>query len=162
LTPWRNRTRASAWTAWETMMAKFMWKEDWKLVKTREQKFQENEANAWALVYNQCLSEMKVKVNGTSGYKQSMNDNDVIALLTMIQGYCCKFDALNNEYVGLVGAFKKLLYFFQKPMQSNSDYHEDFLALIKVIEEYGGAGLLTHFPSMIKKELLSELLDQMR
>jgi hypothetical protein len=102
---------------------------------------------------------MKVKLNGTSGYEQSKNDNDVIALLTMVQGNCCKFGALNDEYVGLVGAYKNLLYFFQKPTQSNSDYHEDFLALVKVIEEYGGAGLLTHFLNMIKKELLSDNLD---
>jgi hypothetical protein len=58
--------------------------------------------------------------------------------------------------MGLVGAFKNLLYFFQKPTQSNSDYHEDFLALVKVIEEYKGAGSLTHFPNIIKKELLSD------
>jgi hypothetical protein len=102
---------------------------------------------------------MKVKLNKTSGYKQLKNDNDVIALLTMIQGYCYKFDKLNEEYMGLVGAFKNLLYFFQKPTQSNLDYHEDFLALIEVIEEYGGAGLLIHFPNMIKKELLSDNLD---
>ncbi len=44
-------------------------------------------------------------------------------------------------------------------MQSNLDYHEDFLALVEVIEEYGGAGSLTHFPNMIKKELLSDNLD---
>jgi hypothetical protein len=59
----------------------------------------------------------------------------------------------------LVGAFKNLLYFFQKPTQSNLDYHEDILVLVKFIEEYGGAGLLTHFPNMIKKELLSDNLD---
>jgi hypothetical protein len=29
-------------------------------------------------------SEMKVKLDGTSGYEQSKNNNDVIALLTMI------------------------------------------------------------------------------
>jgi hypothetical protein len=102
---------------------------------------------------------MKVKLNGTSGYEQLKNNNDVIALLTMIQDYCCKFDALNEEYMGLVGAFKNLLYFFQKPTQSNLDYHKDFLALVEVIEEYGGAGLLNHFPNMIKKELLSDNLD---
>jgi hypothetical protein len=39
-------------------MVKFTWKEDWKLVKTREQKYQENKANAWGLVYNQCLSKV--------------------------------------------------------------------------------------------------------
>jgi hypothetical protein len=83
----------------------------------------------------------------------------VIALLAMIQGYCCQFGALNDKYVGLVGAIKNLLYFFQKPTQSNSDYHEDFLALVEVIEEYGGARSLTHFPNMIKKELLSDNID---
>jgi hypothetical protein len=61
--------------------------------------------------------------------------------------------------MGLVGAFKNLLYFSQKPTQSNLDYHEDFLALVEVIEEYGGAVSLTHFPNMIKKELLSDNLD---
>jgi hypothetical protein len=140
-------------------MVKFTRKEDWKLIKTREQKYQENKASAWVLVYNQCSSKMKVKLDGTSGYEQSKNDNDVIALLTKIQGYCCKFDALNDEYMGLVGAFKNLLYFFQKPTQSNLDYVKDFLALIEVIEEYGGAGLLTHSPNMIKKELLSDNVD---
>ncbi len=80
----------------------------------------------------------------------------MIALLAMIQGYCCQFDALNDKYVGLVGAIKNLLYFFQKPMQSNLDYHEDFVAFVKVFEEYGGAGSLTHFPNIIKKELLSD------
>jgi hypothetical protein len=60
--------------------------------------------------------------------------------------------------MGLVRAFKNLLYFFQKPTQSNLDYHKDFLALVEVIEEYGGVGLLTRFPNMIKKELLSDNL----
>ncbi len=102
---------------------------------------------------------MKVKLNGTSGYKQSNKDDDVITLLAMIQGYCCQFNALNDEYVGLVGAIKNLLYFFQKPTQSHLDNLEEFLVLIEVIEEYRGARSLTHFPNMIKKELLSDNID---
>jgi hypothetical protein len=54
----------------EYNMAKFTWKEDWKLVKTRQQKYQENGANALALVYNQCSNKMKVKLNWASGYEQ--------------------------------------------------------------------------------------------
>ncbi len=76
---------------------------------------------------------MKVKFNGTSGCEQSKKDNDMIALLAMIGGYCCQFDALNNKYLGLVGAIKNLLYFFQKPTQSSLDYHKDFLVLVEVI-----------------------------
>ena len=38
----------------------------------------------------------------------------------------------------------------------NSEFHKDFMVLVKVIEEYGGTGSLTHFPNMIKKKLLSK------
>ncbi len=50
---------------------------------------------------------------------------------------------------------KNLLYLFQKATQTNPDYQEDFLAMVEVIEEYGGAGLLTYFPNMIKKEVFA-------
>jgi hypothetical protein len=43
----------------------------------------------------------------------------------------------------------------------NSEFHKDFLALVEVIEEYGGAGLLTHFPNMIRKELSSKNIADM-
>ncbi len=74
-------------------------------------------------------------------------------LLTMIQGYCYQSDILNDEYKAIVAAIKNLLYFFQKGDQANADYHEEFMAMMEVIEEYGGAGSLTHFPNMLKQEL---------
>jgi hypothetical protein len=52
-------------------------------------------------------------------------------------------------------AIKSLLYFFQKAKHTNSDYQEDFLAMVEVIKEYGRAGLLTYFPNMIKKEVIA-------
>ena len=113
----------------------FTWKEDWKHIKQRKTKYKENEANAWALVYNQCLHELRTKLKGTMGYDTCKKDNNVVSLLTMIHGYCCQFDALNNEYVAIVGALKNLMFFFQKPSQTNSNYHEDFLAMVKVIKE---------------------------
>jgi hypothetical protein len=57
----------------------------------------------------------------------------VIALLTMIRGYCCQFDALNDDYIAIVAAIRNLLYFFQKATQTNSDYQEDFLVMVEVI-----------------------------
>ncbi len=74
-------------------------------------------------------------------------------LLTMIQGYCCQFDVLNDKYMAIVAAIKNLLYFFQKGDQANGDYHEEFMAMMEVIEEYRGAGSLTHFPNLLKQEL---------
>jgi hypothetical protein len=61
--------------------------------------------------------------------------------------------------MSIVGAIQNLLYFFQKTMQANADYHKDFMAMVEVIEEYGGAGSLTYFPNMIKKELDSKKIN---
>ncbi len=61
--------------------------------------------------------------------------------------------------MSIVRAIKNLLYLFQKPTQTNSDYHKDFTAMVKVIEENGGAGSLTYFPNMIKKELVAKSID---
>ncbi len=52
-----------------------------------------------------------------------------------------------------MAAIKNLFYFFQKAEQSNADYHEDFTAMLEVIEEYGGTGSMTNFPNMLKQEL---------
>jgi hypothetical protein len=65
----------------------------------------------------------------------------------------CQLDVLNNEYVAIVMAMKNSLYYFQKP--TNLDYYQDFMAMVKTIEDYGGAGSLTYFSNMIKKELIA-------
>jgi len=52
--------------------------------------------------------------------------------------------------MAIVAAIKNLFYFFQKAEQSNVNYHTDFMTMLKVIKEYGGAGLMTHFPNMLK------------
>ena len=52
--------------------------------------------------------------------------------------------------MAIVAAIKNLFYFFQRSEQSNANYHEDCMAMLKVIEEYGGTGLMTHFPNMLK------------
>ena len=59
----------------------------------------------------------------------------------------------------IVAAIKNLFYFFQRAEQSNADYHEDFMTMVEVIEEYGGAGLMTHFPNMLKQEIKADETD---
>ncbi len=96
------------------------------------------------------MGELKNKLEGTQDYGTAKSGNDMAKLLTMIHGYCCQFDLLSDKYMAIVAAIKKLFYFFQKAEQSNADYHEDFTVMLKVIEEYGGTGSMTHFPNMLK------------
>jgi hypothetical protein len=142
-------------------MAKFARKEDYKGMKYQKDKCKDNESSEWALVYGQWSPELKNKLEGANGYDSAKSDNNVVKLLTMIRGYCCQFDTLNIEFMSIVKSLKNLFDFFQKAEQSNSEFHDDFKALIKVIEEYGGTGSLAHFPNMIRKELASKNITDM-
>jgi hypothetical protein len=65
-------------------MAIFAWKEDYKSMKSRMDKYRDNESNAWALIYNQCSPDFKNKLKATDGYSGVKSLNDVTKLLTMI------------------------------------------------------------------------------
>jgi hypothetical protein len=130
-------------------------------MKYQKDKYNDNKSNAWALIYDQCFPELKNKLKGTSRYDKAKAGNNVIKLLAIIRGNCCQFDTLNNEYMSIVKSLKNLFNFFQKAEQTNSEFHKDFMALVKVIEKYGGAGSLTHFPNMIRKELSSKNIADM-
>jgi hypothetical protein len=65
-------------------MAMFAWKEDYKSMKSRMDKYRDNELNAWALIYDQCLPKLKNKLKATDGYNGAKSTNDVAKLLTMI------------------------------------------------------------------------------
>jgi len=67
-------------------MAKFAWKEDYKGMKYQMDKYNDNESNAWALIYDQCSPELKNKLEGTSGYDSAKSSNDIIKLLMIIRG----------------------------------------------------------------------------
>ncbi len=134
-------------------MAVFTWKEDYKSIKCKIDRYKSNESNAWALIYDQCSAELKNKPKGTQGYNTAKSGNNVAKLSTMIRGYCCQFNLLSDEYMAIVAAIMNLSYFFQKTEQSNADYHKDFMAMLEIIKEYGGAGSMTHFPNMLKREL---------
>jgi hypothetical protein len=118
-----------------------------------------NKSNTWALIYEQCSAELKNKLKGTQDYDTAKRINNVAKLLTMISRYSYQFDLMSNKYMAIMVAMKNLFFFFQKTDQSNADYHEDFMAMLEVIKEYGGAGLITHFPNMLKQELEANGID---
>ena len=95
-------------------MAKFTWKEDYKVMKHQKDKYKDNKSKARALIYDQCSPKLKNKLKGTSGYDNDKANNDVVKLLTMIRRYCCQFDTFNNEYMSIVKSLENLFYFFQK------------------------------------------------
>jgi hypothetical protein len=93
-------------------MVLLAWKVDYKSMKSKMDRYKGNKSNEWALIYNQCSTELKNKLKGTQGYDTAKSGNDVAKLLTMIRGYCCQFSLLSNKYMAVVAAIKNLFYFF--------------------------------------------------
>jgi hypothetical protein len=74
-------------------MAVFAWKEEYKAMRVRKDRYRDNESNAWALVYNQCSPELKNKLERAEGYEKAKETKDIIQLLKMIHNYCCQFNS---------------------------------------------------------------------
>jgi hypothetical protein len=53
-------------------------------MKSMMDKYRDIESNEWALIYDQCLPELKNKPDATDGYSGAKSTNDVAKLLTMI------------------------------------------------------------------------------
>jgi hypothetical protein len=138
--------------------AVFAWKEDNKSIKSRRDKYKYNESNAWTLIYDQCSPKLKNKIEGMEGCNGAKSANNVAKLLTMIQGFL-PIQPAKQQIHGNHSSNEELVQFFQKGDQLNAVYHKDFIAMLEVIEEYGGAGSLTHFPNMPRLELKGKGID---
>jgi hypothetical protein len=67
-------------------MAIFAWKENYKSMKSRMDKYKGNKCNAWALIYDQCSTKLKNKLKGLQDYDTTKSGNNMAKLLTMIRG----------------------------------------------------------------------------
>jgi hypothetical protein len=85
-------------------MAVIAWKQDYKLIKSRMDKYKCNESNMWVLIYDQCSTELKNKLKRMQGYDTAKSGNNMAKLLTMICGYCCQFDLLRDKFMEFMAA----------------------------------------------------------
>lgn len=129
----------------------FKWKENWKLAKRQEQYLESNTAKAYALVWEQCLEAMKTAVKGLPGHEQIADDVDLIELLKEIKGVACNHQANVQGTYALVQSTKTLWTHIQLPHVTNDQYMENFMALVGVIEHYGGS--LECSPGLVTKKL---------
>ena len=78
---------------------------------------------------------------------------NVIALLHIIQGLCCSYDARIQGVMATVASHKGLFTYYQKDDVDNHTYHHKFLAHVETIEIYGGVGAVAVTPKFITEKL---------
>ena len=131
----------------------FDWQEERKINSARERIYKAHESNAWALIFDQCSTGLKTQLEGAPKYAAARADDDIITLISLIQGYCCRFDQQSQAYMAIAETFKNLCLFFQRTNQSNNEYFKDFTSLVDTLETYGGNGALGYLPALITVEL---------
>ena len=105
----------------------------------------------------QCLPELVNKVKGLDAYAAADTEQNVIELLLIIRGYCCRFGNNQQSTWALEQAKHRVSTFFQSYSMSNADYMEQFEAMVGVVETYGGA--YGHEPGLVRTQLLEQGVD---
>jgi hypothetical protein len=120
----------------------------------RLEKYEENMAKAYIIIYHQCSTYLKNELEALDVFPKIRADQDVIGLLRMIQGFCCSYDAcIQSVMATVVASHKKLFMFYQKDGMDNHAYHQEFLAHIETIETCGEvmARSVSHPTSLLPK-----------
>jgi hypothetical protein len=108
-------------------------------VKKQIVQLEENKKRAYALVIGQCSSNLDSKLQGPAMFVQAKADQDIVQLLLVIRGYCCRFDDHQQSTWALEQAKHPVSRYYQAHDVTNTEYVEHFKALISVVETYGGA-----------------------
>ena len=109
--------------------------------------------HAWGLIYGQCTTALKSKLDGLTEFTNAQQTNDIIALLKIIQGLCCKFDIQSQKYVALAATFRQTYVYFQDNNTSDSDFFHHYKSLLRTIQAFGGDDAIGVIPNFVDDEL---------
>jgi hypothetical protein len=133
---------------------KYMWQQQAQATKKRKNLLEENTKRAYALVIAQSLPDLISKVKTLYKYGQADADQDVVQLLLIIHGYCCRFDNHQQSTWALMNAKHRMEVFYQNYDMETTDYFEHFQALVGVVKTYGGA--YDREPGLIRAQLMKQ------
>ncbi len=74
----------------------YLWQQDAATVKKQILQLKENKKHAYTLPIGQCSPDLDSKLQGSAAFMQAKADQDIVQLLLVIRGYCCRFDDHNR------------------------------------------------------------------
>ncbi len=86
----------------------YLWK--WAHTKASEhkEKYDENMAKAYIIIYNQCSPNLKNDLKASDLFPSIRRNQDVIRILHLVQGLCCSYDAKIQSVMATVALHKCL------------------------------------------------------
>ena len=77
---------------------------------------------------------MITRLEGTSRFNKVWEDEDVVKLITLIKGICCRFNNQQQAIWSIIQAKKRVFLLIQSEYLSTKKYYNEFKALVAVVE----------------------------
>ena len=84
--------------------------------------FTMHQKTAYLVVISQCLPALHAQLEGMKGYWTINTNQDIVKVLKLIWGLCCRHDQNTDHTYAVVTSLKGLLYFYQKPNMTSNKY----------------------------------------
>jgi hypothetical protein len=86
----------------------YLWKRALTKASERKEKYDENMAKAYIIIYHQCSPNLKNDLKASDLFPSIRQNQDVIGLLHLIQGLCCSYYAKIQSVMATVMSHKCL------------------------------------------------------
>jgi hypothetical protein len=118
---------------------KAIWSKKYDLFLKKQDRYEDNKAKVFSIVFGQCEKAMKNQVESDPKYQSVETTNDVAGLLKIIKNLA--FNANERKYPSLQAAeaWKNLMKARQGNMEDLVDWHKRFTSLVEMVERSYGA-----------------------
>ncbi len=110
-----------------------------KAVGKRRMKLSKLLMNAYAMVYGQCLDDVKEKLEASRHWERIQSKQSLHKLIQKIKKICVGFNNHKQELFNLVQALKMLFLYTQNEKHGVKEYGRNFRSLWDTVEAFGGS-----------------------
>ncbi len=93
----------------------------------------------YAMVYDQCLQEVKDKLKAMDDWERIQREQLLDELITKIERICVGYDSHKQEVFNLVQALKTLFLYMQTDRETVEEYGQNFRSFWDMVEAFGGS-----------------------
>jgi hypothetical protein len=131
----------------------YLWKREHTKAQDRRDKYDENMAKAYIIVFHQCSPSLKNNLEASDTFATIHSAQDVMGLLKLVQSLCCLYNAKTQGVMATVASYKKLFTYYQKDGVDNHTFHRELGAHVETLETYGGVGVVGVVPTFLNAKI---------
>jgi hypothetical protein len=103
-----------------------LWQQDLAVMKKQKVQLDENGKCVYPLIIGQCSLDLESNLKGFGLFEKADNKQDIIQLLLIIQGFCCRFKDNQQPTWALEQAKHHVSTYYQVHGVANTEYVEHF------------------------------------